>query len=125
MSDNRIRVVIADDHRGVRYTLRVIMEDFDDIQIIGEATNGNEAISLCESLQPDLVLMDLVMPYMDGVMATRLIARQLPHIRILVLTSGTEPDLITAALRAGACGYLEKNVEIDRIASAIRSAIQP
>lgn len=123
MIDDRIGILIADDHRGVRQTLNVVMEVYDDIQVLGEAANGHEAVALCEQLQPDVVLMDLVMPGMDGAVATQIIRHQFPRVQVLVLTSGFEPELIRQALNAGAQGYLEKNVSNDVIADAIRGAV--
>ena len=123
MASNVIRLVIADDHDAVRHSLRMVMETYDDIEVVGEAANGKEAVELCERLQPDLVLMDLKMPVMDGVTATKLIRQQFPHIRVLVLTSGIDMDMITAALLAGAQGYLEKHVNIDVLTKAMWAAI--
>jgi NarL family two-component system response regulator LiaR len=123
MLNNVIRLLITDDHPGVRNSLRVVMSTYDDIEVIGEATNGQEAVALCEQIHPDLVLMDLVMPVMDGVTATKLIRQCCPETRVLVLTSGTDPDLISAALRAGAQGYLQKYVSSDVLTSAMWSAM--
>jgi two-component system, NarL family, response regulator LiaR len=118
-----IRVVIADDNDVVRSSLRLFLSICDDMQLVGEAANGKEAVSLCERLQPDLVLMDLMMPEMDGAAATQIIRQQFPHIRVLILTSAVDLDLITAAIAAGADGYLQKNVSIDVMAEAIRFAV--
>lgn len=118
-----VRLVIADDHDAVRYSLRLVIETYDDIEVVGEAINGKEAVELCERLHPDLVLMDLIMPIMDGVAATQFIHQHFPDTRVLILTSGTDPDLIRAALNAGAKGYLEKHVNMDVLTKAIWSAI--
>jgi DNA-binding NarL/FixJ family response regulator len=123
MVHNVLRLLIADDHESVRYSLRLIMSTYDDIDVIGEAANGQEAVDLCERLQPDLVLMDLSMPIMDGVTATRLIRQRFPHIRVLILTSGIDPDMITAAMGAGAQGYLEKRVDFEVLTKAMWSAM--
>jgi two-component system, NarL family, response regulator LiaR len=123
MLNNVMRLLITDDHAGVRNSLRVVMSTYDDIEVIGEAANGQEAVALCEQTHPDLVLMDLIMPVMDGVTATKLIRQCCPDTRVLVLTSGTDPELITAALRAGAQGYLQKYVSSDVLTSAMWSAI--
>ena len=103
-----MRLLIADDHAIVRSSLRVVISTYEDIAVIGEAANGQEAVALCAQMHPDLVLMDLIMPIMDGVTATRLIRQSCPDTRVLVLTSGTEPDLIADALQAGAQGCLQK-----------------
>jgi len=123
MANNVIRLLITDDHGGVRNSLRVVMSTYDDIEVIGEAANGQEAVALCEQIHPDLVLMDLVMPIMDGVTATKLIRQCCPETRVLVLTSGTDPDLITAALGAGAKGYLQKYVSSDVLTRALWTAM--
>ena len=123
MTDDNIRIMIADDNAIVRYGLRVFIELFDDYQLVGEADTGSQAVGLCVELQPDLVLMDLVMPQMDGVRATEKINQQFPDIRILVLTSTVDYDLIGEAMQAGAQGYLLKNLSIDTLDQAIRSAV--
>lgn len=123
MANNVIRLLITDDHEGVRKSLRVVMSTYDDIEVIGEAANGQEAVILCKQIRPDLVLMDLVMPVMDGVTATKLIRQCCPETRVLVLTSGTDPDLITAALKAGAQGCLQKYISSDVLTNALWSAM--
>jgi two-component system, NarL family, response regulator LiaR len=123
MPPDVIRLVIADDHEAVRHSLHMVMDIYDDIEVIGEAANGKEAVDLCARLQPDLVLMDLLMPVMDGVTATKLIRERFPNIRVLVLTSGIDPDMISAAMVAGAHSYLEKHVNIDALAKAMWAAI--
>jgi two-component system, NarL family, response regulator LiaR len=123
MASNVIRLVIADDHDAVRHSLRMVMETYDDIEVVGEAANGKEAVDLCEQLRPDLVLMDLKMPVMDGVTATKLIRQRFPQTRVLVLTSGIDTDMISAALVAGAQGYLEKHVNIDVLTRAMWAAL--
>lgn len=123
MVHDMIRLLITDDHQSVRQSLSLAMSTYDDIEVLGEASNGKEAIELCEQLQPDLVLMDLVMPVMDGVTATNIIRQRFPQIRVLVLTSGINPDMITAAMAAGAQGYLEKHVSIEVLARAIWAAL--
>ena len=95
---------------------------FDDLELAGEAANGEEAVRLCEQLKPDVVLMDLVMPVMDGAAATRAIRQRCPHIQIIALTSFKEKELVQGALEAGAIGYLLKNVSVDELANAIRDA---
>jgi NarL family two-component system response regulator LiaR len=119
---NPIRVMIVDDHDMVRSGLGVFLDAFDDLELVGEAADGQEAIRLCAEAQPHVVLMDLVMPEMDGVEATRAIRQAYPDIQIIALTSFSEQDLVQGALQAGAVGYLLKNASIDELAAAIRAA---
>ncbi len=119
---SRIRVVIADDHALVRSGLETILRLYDDIQLVGQADDGAEAVRLSQETQPDVVLMDLVMPGMDGSDATREILRRCPATRVLVLTSFSDESLIEGALNAGAIGYLMKNISGDELAAAIRGA---
>jgi NarL family two-component system response regulator LiaR len=119
---NPIRVLIVDDHEMVRRGLAVFFETFDDLTLIGEASNGEEAISACETLQPDVVLMDLMLPETDGITATEMIRHNWPNIQVVALTSYKEEELVHAALQAGAIGYLMKNASIDELAQAIRAA---
>jgi NarL family two-component system response regulator LiaR len=119
---HRIRVVIADDHALVRSGLQSILALFDDIDLVAQAESGAQAISLCEQTAPDVVLMDLVMPGMDGAAATAEILRRCPGCRVLALTSFSDEGLITETLRAGAIGYLMKSVSGDQLAAAIRAA---
>lgn len=122
MSDEKIRIVIADDHNVVRSGLSAFLQVFDDFELVGEAADGKEAVEVCEFLHPDVVLMDLVMPVMDGAQATKEIRERFDDIQVIVLTSFKEDDLIEGALQAGAIGYLLKNVSADELADAIRSA---
>ncbi len=117
-----IRVVVVDDHAVVRSGLSAFLLAFEDLELVGEASSGAEAIRLCEQLLPDVVLMDLVMPFMDGAAATRAIRERCPQVQVLALTSFKEQDLIQDALRAGAIGYLLKNISADELAAAIRAA---
>lgn len=117
-----IRVMIADDHTMVRKGLATILKVFPDLQLAGEAENGSAAISLCGEAQPDVILMDMVMPDMDGATATRIIRQQFPQVQVIVLTSFKEGELIKNALEAGAIGYLLKDVSADELARAIRAA---
>jgi NarL family two-component system response regulator LiaR len=119
---NPIRVMIVDDHDMVRSGLSVFLEAFDDLELVGEAADGEEAIRLCSELQPHVVLMDLVMPEMDGISATQAIRQADPTVQIIALTSFNDQDLVQGALRAGAVGYLLKNASIDELAAAIRAA---
>ena len=117
-----IRVVLVDDHAMVRRGLRFFIMGFDDLELVGEASSGKEAAGLCAELEPDVVLMDMVMPDIDGAEATRMIRQQCPNIQVIALTSFQEEDLIERALRAGAIGYLLKNVSAEDLAHAIREA---
>jgi two-component system, NarL family, response regulator LiaR len=117
-----IRVVLVDDHAVVRSGLSAFLMVFDDLELVGEAASGAEAIRLCEELVPDVVLMDLVMPGMDGVAATHTIRERCPAVQIIALTSFPEEDLVQNVLKAGAISYLLKNVSADDLASAIRAA---
>jgi NarL family two-component system response regulator LiaR len=119
---NPIRVLIVDDHEMVRRGLAVFLETFDDLLLAGEASGGDEAIRMCEAVQPHVVLMDLVMPEPDGIMTTAIIRQNWPNIQVLALTSYKEEELVQAALQAGAIGYLLKNASIDELAQAIRAA---
>jgi NarL family two-component system response regulator LiaR len=116
-----IKVLIVDDHSMVRRGLVVFLKNEPDLQIIGEAKDGREAIAKCEHIQPDVILMDLVMPELGGIAATRIILDRWPGIRILALTSFQEKDLVQEALQAGATGYMLKNVSGSELADAIRS----
>ena len=118
----RIRVMVVDDHTMVRRGLATFLKVFDDLELTGEAANGQAAIQLCAEVQPDVVLMDMVMPDMDGAAATRLIRKQSPLTQVLALTSFKEEILVQSALQAGAIGYLLKDVSADELAQAIRSA---
>ena len=123
MSENRpIRVMIVDDHAVVRSGLVAFLTAFDDLQLVGEAAGGAKAVQLCEQLEVDVVLMDLVMPDMNGAEATQLIRGQCPEVQVIALTSFKEEELIQEALRAGAISYLLKNVTADELADAIRAA---
>jgi DNA-binding NarL/FixJ family response regulator len=124
MSDSAIRVMIVDDHPSVRRALRVFLEEWDDLELAGEAEDGQQALALVEQYHPDLILMDLIMPRMDGVTATRLIHQKFPFIRVVVLTSTVDYDLIHAALDAGAQAYMIKNVSLESMAEIIRNALK-
>ncbi|MDP1544646.1 MAG: response regulator transcription factor [Anaerolineales bacterium] len=117
-----IRVMLVDDHTMVRKGLGIFLQVFDDMQLVGEAESGTGAIKLCGEILPDVVLMDMVMPDMDGATATSMIRQKFPQVQILVLTSFKEGELIKKALEAGAIGYLLKDVSADDLARAIRSA---
>lgn len=124
MSDqpSTIRVILVDDHAVVRSGLAAFLLAFDEFELVGEAADGAEALALCERVHPDVVLMDLVMPRMDGATATRAIRERFPDIHVLALTSFKEDNLVQDALKAGAIGYLLKNISADELANAIRAA---
>lgn len=119
---DRIRVFIVDDHAVVRSGLSAFLSAYDDLELVGEASGGAQAVRRCPELRPDVVLMDLVMPEMDGATATRAIREACPDVQVIALTSFKEDDLVQGALQAGAIAYLLKNVSGDELASAIRAA---
>jgi NarL family two-component system response regulator LiaR len=120
--ERAIRVLIVDDHAVVRSGLGAFLLAFDDLELAGEAGSGEEAVAMCARLEPDVVLMDLVMPTMDGAAATHVIRERFPGIQIIALTSFKEKELVQRVLEAGAIGYLLKNVTATELALAIRSA---
>jgi DNA-binding NarL/FixJ family response regulator len=120
-SDPRISVLLADDHALVRVGIAALFEASDDIRVCGQAGDGAEAVALAETLRPDVALMDLSMPIVDGVEATRRIHRQLPDVRILVLTSFHGRERVCDALRAGAVGYLLKDCAPAELLGAVRA----
>jgi DNA-binding NarL/FixJ family response regulator len=117
-----IKILLVDDRAVVRHALAIFIEVCDDLMVVGEASNGEEAITLCADLQPDVVLMDLFMPIMDGAKATQHIRQQFPHIQVLILTSDSYSEQAVAALNFGAFSVLQKSVSIDVLAEAIRRA---
>jgi two-component system, NarL family, response regulator LiaR len=117
-----IRVLLVDDHMMVRRGLATMLMVFDDLELAGEAGSGTAAIQLCAEVLPDVVLMDLVMPGMDGATATRAIHMQFPLVQVIALTSFKEEGLVLKALQAGAISYLLKDVSADELAQAIRAA---
>ncbi len=121
MDETPIRIVIVDDHEMVRRGLATFLRTSPDLALVGEGANGLEALELCEKLQPDVVLMDLFMPEMDGFAAMQAISTRFPAIRLIALSSASDPDTVTNAMQAGAISYLLKNVTNDKLAAAIRS----
>ena len=117
-----IRVLLVDDHRVVRSGLSAFLMAFEDLELVGEADSGETAVLMCNKFKPNVVLMDLVMPGMDGAEATQAIREQCPDIQVIALTSFKEEELVQRALKAGAIGYLLKNVTADELAEAIRAA---
>ena len=121
-SSQPIRVMLVDDHTMVRKGLATILKVFDDLQLVGEAENGAEAIQLCGEVLPDVILMDMVMPEMDGATATRAICQKYPQVKVIALTSFKEGELIKNALEAGAIAYVLKDVSADDLVRAIHAA---
>ncbi len=117
-----VRVIIVDDHGMVRKGLTAYLSNQPDIEVVGEARDGREALTLCEQLHPDVILMDLVMPEMGGVAATRAIHQRWPQMQVIALTSFQEKELVQDALQAGAIGYLLKNISGDELHQAILRA---
>ncbi|MGE7919902.1 response regulator [Viridibacillus sp. NPDC093762] len=115
-----IRVLIADDHHVVRRGLLFFLKTQKDIEVIGEAQNGKEAVALTSELRPDIVLMDLVMPELDGIQATKRIKAKFPETQVLMLTSFSDSDHVIPAIEAGAAGYQLKDIEPDELVTSIR-----
>jgi NarL family two-component system response regulator LiaR len=118
----RIKVMIVDDHPIVRSGLVTMLLAFDDLELVGEASSGNKALALCQQELPDVILMDMVMPDMDGLETTRKVLEKYPSVKIIILTSFTKDNMVQDALEAGATSYLLKDSSIDQLAEAIRSA---
>lgn len=119
---NKIRLLIVDDHKVVRNGLKIFISLFDEMELVGEAKNGQQAFELCIQHQPDVVLMDLIMPVMDGPTAIKAIRERFPAIQIIALTSFEEEELVQRAMAAGAISFLYKDVEEEELISAIRAA---
>jgi len=119
-----IRILITDDHGVVRQGLKMFVSLNPDIEVVGEAQNGREAVAMARELEPDVVLMDLLMPMMDGIEATRIIRMELPGVEVVALTSVLEDASVTGAVRAGAIGYLLKNTEAEELHQAIKAAAE-
>lgn len=120
----RIRLLLADDHLMVRQGLRAILETESDIEVVGEASDGHKALEAAQDLLPDVVLMDIKMGDWDGVTATRRIRSAVPSTRVIVLTNYDEDELVFSAIRAGASGYLLKEVQADQLVNAVRTVAQ-
>ena len=118
--ETRIKVVVVDDHELVRSGVEMSLELQPDLVLVAQASTGEDAVAVCEATQPDVVLMDLVLPGMDGAQATAEILRRVPNAKVLVLTTFSDPDLIQRAVKAGATGYVLKNVSAGELAKAIR-----
>ncbi|MBA3468884.1 MAG: response regulator transcription factor [Herpetosiphonaceae bacterium] len=119
-----IRIIVADDHSVVRQGLKMFLALDDELEVIGEASNGAEALQLAHQLKPDVILMDLLMPVMDGITAIGTIRRELPDIEVIALTSVLEDASVIGAVRAGAIGYLLKDTQADELIRSIKAAAQ-
>jgi DNA-binding NarL/FixJ family response regulator len=119
---SKIRVLLVDDHSVVRMGLKSFFDMLDDIEVVGEASDGSEGVAMARRLKPDVVLMDLLMPNMDGVTAIGRIKAEMPETEIVTMTSFIEEEKVTSALEAGASGYVLKDAEADEVATAIRAA---
>ena len=117
-----IRVMLADDHSVVRHGLERLLDGFDDVEVVGTASNGEEAVALAERELPDVALLDLQMPMLDGIGATRQIRERAPNVRVVLLTAFSDREGIVDALNAGATGYLLKDAEPDELRRAVTAA---
>lgn len=124
MSKKNINVLLVDDHTVVRSGLGAVIMASEGLSMAGEAGNGQEGVNLCKKLKPDVVLMDLMMPVMDGVTAIKLIHESQPEVKMIALTSFGERELVEGALKAGACGYLLKTVSAAELVAAIHAAVE-
>jgi two-component system, NarL family, response regulator LiaR len=122
MNQSLIKVLIVDDHPVVRDGLKLMLSVSPGLSCIGQAENGEEALQLCDELKPDVILMDLMMPVMDGVSATRIIQKKYPNIQVVALTTFDDKELVQKALRAGAISYMLKNASMETITNTIREA---
>lgn len=123
-NEQRIRVMIVDDHPMVRRGLSALFSTYTDIEVVAQAEDGLQAIDLCAEQHPDVILMDLMMPNMDGATATAQITEKWPEIRVIALTSFVDPDLVQRVLSAGALSYMLKDASAERLAEAVRQAYQ-
>lgn len=119
-----VRLILVDDHAVVRHGLRMFLALDPDIDVIGEANDGAEAVRLAHDLMPNVVLMDLLMPVMDGITATEIIRREMPDVEVLALTSVLEDEKVYAAMRAGAIGYMLKDTQPEELCDAIKAAAE-
>ena len=119
---NPIRVMIVDDHLMVRDGLKVFLSVYDDLEVVAEAEDGEQAVALCSQVEPDVILMDIVMPNLDGPAATARVRESFPHVQVIALTTFLEEDLVQRAIKSGATGYLLKDIDPEKLARAIRAA---
>jgi DNA-binding NarL/FixJ family response regulator len=122
-SPARARLLIADDHDLVREGLRAVLQAEEDLLVVGEAKDGHEALEMCRSLRPNLVLMDVRMPKMDGLEATRAIKEEMPEVSVIMVTMHENPDYLLEAIRAGAAGYILKDAQGERLVGAVRRTL--
>jgi len=120
--EKTVKVIIADDHMVIRNGIRAVLSVYDDVELVGEAVNGQEAVELCEKYGPDVVLMDIMMPVMGGIEATAAVMGRWPDTKIIILSSYKDSELVEGALKAGALSYLLKNASAEEIIKAIRDA---
>ena len=120
--NNKIRIMLVDDHDMVRRGMAVFLQALPDMELVGEAADGTEAIELVDQIQPDVILMDVMMPEMGGIEATRRIKTRYPAVQVLMLSSSKDEESIKSAIQAGAIGYILKNVGINEMAEAVRNA---
>src|ERR687894_2767906 len=118
------RLVLADDHDLVREGIRAVLEGEPDLEVVGEAQNGREAVEVCRRARPDLVLMDVRMPEMDGLAATRAIKEELPETSVVMVTMHESPDYLLEAIKAGAAGYILKDAAGERLVEAVRRTLE-
>ncbi len=122
--NNKIKVMIVDDHPLVRHGIKTVFEAYDEILLVAEAENGKEAIEMCGKYRPDIVLMDMVMPVLDGAAATSQLIKNWPDIKIIALTSFNDKDLIKESLKAGAVSYILKNISAEKLIKTIKDIYQ-
>ena len=116
----KIKVMVVDDHPLVRHGMKTVFEAYDDIDLVAEAENGKEALEKCEKYKPDIVIMDMVMPILDGAEATSLLVKRFPDIKVIALTSFNDKDLIKKSLKAGAVNFLLKNISGAKLVKTIK-----
>jgi NarL family two-component system response regulator LiaR len=121
-TDHKIKVLIIDDHDMVRKSLTILLQSYEDFEVVGDIDNAQMGLTLCRKFQPDVVLMDILMPGIDGIKATRMIHETWPSMQIIALTSTADEDVIHDVVQAGAISYLLKNGSIDELADAVRAA---
>jgi NarL family two-component system response regulator LiaR len=119
---NKIKVLIVDDHDMVRKSLSILLKSFGDFEVVADVSDAQMGITLCLKYQPDVVLMDVLMPGLDGIAATEIIRQRWPHIQVVALTSAGDDHIIRDVLKAGAISFLTKNGSIDEVADAVRAA---
>ncbi|MEQ8677040.1 MAG: response regulator transcription factor [Aggregatilineales bacterium] len=125
MSDKKIRVLLVDDHAVVRQGFKFFLDVIDDLELVGEASNGEEAVAVAAEVKPDVILMDVVMPKLNGIEATRAILAHNPNVKIIALTSFTDNEnLVQEALSAGASGYFFKDVNVNELANAVYTVVE-